>query len=621
MTESLSNYSAQITATGSLITFDAPSGGIFDSLSVPITPTQDLHGYAKPWPGGGGENLLPMPITSGSYNYGVTVAVNPDFSFVINKPNGSGWTIFQLGSFSLSAGTYTLIESDDGSANASIQILHEDGTAFTNTRYAKRRVFTLSSTETVSATYSRAAAATDVLTKIMLFAGNTKTADDYSPYSNICPISGIDNLSVYVSPTTQQAQATEYAVSFGSTVYAGFVDPITGEVKERPEYPSYNGEVLVGPWLSSMDEYAAGVTPTTGAQVVDLGGALSTASITPVDMPMLEGSNNVWVDTSAVITLIYRLLQVDRQTGATSIGRLAQSLLIANQFGAYSKVILNVTKELYYEAGNETGRTLELTCPFGTQAMANNILAMLEGFQYQPYTAERAILDPAAELGDGLTVNGVYGGIFRLSIKSGAVYNADVSAPADEEIDHEYAFIPNAERKIERRINNLSSELSVQAGEIAAKVDREGGDPSSVSWTMDADVFKVAVDGSDVLTVDENGLTVNGDGNFTGTVQAKNIAYGGSSGTMNGNGITSRSIGTSRVSNGINTSLGNADFSADVFSGAATANYMKANSVRVIGGQSFYVYGKQVVWSTINYKNHAGVNSTLKVLVQGGVNP
>lgn len=305
--------------------------------------------------------------------------------------------------------------------------------------------------------------------------------------------------------------------------------------------------------------------------------------------------------------------------GSTSIGKSAATLLVSKTFGAYSKVIINVTAELYYQAGNDTGRTLEIDCPWGTQAMANNLLSSLQGFQYQPFTAESAILDPAAELGDGITVNGIYGGIFKLTLRSGVLHAADVSAPQDEEIDHEYQYTPASERKIERRLNNMQSELSVQAGEISAKVDRQGGDPSSVSWKMDADVFKVAVDGSDVLTVNENGLTVNGDGNFTGTVQAKNIAYGGSSGTMNGNGITSRSIGTSRVSSGINTSLGNADFSADVFSGAATAEYLKGKSVYVSGGQSFYVYGKQVVWATINYKNHAGVNSSLTVLARGGI--
>ena len=583
VTESLSKYSDPITATGSLITFDAPSGGIFDSISVPITPTQDLHGYSHPWPAGGGENILPMPITSGSYANRVTVEVNPDLSFVINKSSGSGWTQFQLGSFSLDAGTYTLIEADDGSSNASISILHEDGTEITNTRYTKRRVFTLSSAETVSATYSRAASATDVLTKIMLFAGDAKTADDYSPYSNICPISGIDNLSVYVSPTTQQAQATEYAVSFGSTVYAGFVDPITGEVKERPEYPSYNGETLVGPWLSSMDEYAIGVTPTIGAQVVDLGGALATASITPVDISMRTGSNNVWVDTSAVITLIYRLLQVDRQIDRTSIGKRAESLDVLGKFSSISKVEVNVTENLFYEAGDSSGRTLTVDCPFGTQEMADNLLAMLAGFYYQPYDARKAILDPAFEIGDGVTVGNVYGGIFSIHQKCGPLHLADLSAPADEEIDHEYKFTPAAERKIERRLNNMESELSVQAGEISAKVDRQGGDHSSVSWLMDSDVFKVAVDGSDVLTVNENGLTVNGDGTFTGSVQAKNIRYGGSSGTFSGGGISGGSIGTSKFTSGINVSLGNADYSADVFSGAAVATFTKAKNLYCVG--------------------------------------
>lgn len=304
--------------------------------------------------------------------------------------------------------------------------------------------------------------------------------------------------------------------------------------------------------------------------------------------------------------------------GSTSIGKSAATLLVSKTFGAYSKVIINVTAELYYQAGNDTGRTLEIDCPWGTQAMANNLLSSLQGFQYQPFTAESAILDPAAELGDGITVNGIYGGIFKLTLRSGVLHAADVSAPQDEEIDHEYQYTPASERKIERRLNNMQSELSVQADQIAAKVDETGGN-SSFGWELTSAGFKLKSNGSDVMKVDSTGLTVNGDGNFTGTVQAKNIAYGGSSGTMNGNGITSRSIGTSRVSSGINTSLGNADFSADVFSGAATAEYLKGKSVYVSGGQSFYVYGKQVVWSTINYKNHAGVNSTLTVLVRGGV--
>ena len=307
--------------------------------------------------------------------------------------------------------------------------------------------------------------------------------------------------------------------------------------------------------------------------------------------------------------------------GSTSIGKSAATLLVSKTFGAYSKVIINVTAELYYQAGNDTGRTLEIDCPWGTQAMANNLLSSLQGFQYQPFTAESAILDPAAELGDGITMNGIYGGIFKLTLRSGVLHAADVSAPQDEEIDHEYQYTPASERKIERRLNNMQSELSVQADQIAAKVDETGGN-SSFGWELTSAGFKLKSNGSDVMKVDSTGLTVNGDGNFTGTVQAKNIAYGGSSGTMNGNGITSRSIGTSRVSSGINTSLGNADFSADVFSGAATAQWTKANNLMVQAGGLLRVVGSAKIqygssyasWQSKVVKDSGGSNITIHYL-------
>lgn len=592
----MSNYSDPITATGSLITFDAPTGGIFDSLSVPITPTQDLHGYANPWPAGGGVNKYDManwPVSTSRRYWGT------DIASVVTALN------------SLAEGTYTItakIKIDaltDTSGNRTYGFLCTGvsvngqktiATPAVGTVVSVSKTFTLSSAQVGTFTHcywyagtSSSTSDTATISEIGINVGSDAT---YYPYSNICPLIGLTGLSVYVSPTSQQAQATEYAVSFGSTVYAGFADPITGEVKERPEYPSYNGEVLVGPWLSSMDEYAVGVTPTTGAQVVDLGGALATASITPVDISMRTGSNNVWVDTSAVITLIYRLIQTDRKIDRTSIGKRAESLDVLGKFSSISKVEVNVTETLFYEAGDSSGRTLTVDCPFGTQEMANNLLAMLGGFYYQPYDARKAILDPAFEIGDGVTVGNVYGGIFSIHQKCGPLHLADLSAPADEEIDHEYKFTPAAERKIERRLNNMESELSVQAGEISAKVDRQGGDPSSVSWLMDSDVFKVAVDGRDVLTVDENGLTVNGDGNFTGNVQAKNIRYGGSNGTFSGGGISGGSIGTSKFTSGINVSLGNADYAADVFSGAVIASYGKFYNLQV--GRQFRFMGRLI---------------------------
>ena len=173
-----------------------------------------------------------------------------------------------------------------------------------------------------------------------------------------------------------------------------------------------------------------------GVQLVYELATPQTYQLTPTQISMLVGGqNNVWVDTSAVITLIYRLLQVDRQTDRTSIGKRAESLDVLGKFSSISKVEVNVTENLFYEAGDSSGRTLTVDCPFGTQAMANNLLAMLQGYVYQPFEARRSIANPATELGDGVTVGDVYGGIYAIYHKCGPLHLADLSAPADEEID------------------------------------------------------------------------------------------------------------------------------------------------------------------------------------------
>ena len=93
------------------------------------------------------------------------------------------------------------------------------------------------------------------------------------------------------------------------TVYSGTLmihEDGSGELRARPAYESYNGETLVGPWISSMDVYAPGTTPTIGAQVVDLGGEESVYLLTALQVPgMVFGENNIWADCGDV-EVMYR---------------------------------------------------------------------------------------------------------------------------------------------------------------------------------------------------------------------------------------------------------------------------------------------------------------------------
>lgn len=159
------------------------------------------------------------------------------------------------------------------------------------------------------------------------------------------------------------------------------------------------------------------------------------------------------------------------------IGQKMRSFDSAPQFDGFSKVVIQVSDELEYSAGNDSGRTLTLHNPWGTQAMANRILARIKGFQYQPYTANDARLNPAAELGDAVTANNMQGGIFTRRETFGPLMSSTVSAPEDEEIDHEYQYLSKQDRVIKRNMRQLTAELRVQAGLISLEVqERKAGE-------------------------------------------------------------------------------------------------------------------------------------------------
>ena len=163
---------------------------------------------------------------------------------------------------------------------------------------------------------------------------------------------------------------------------------------------------------------------------------------------------------------------------AVNISRRAKSANKAPLFEPYSKVIVHVGlstdggEEITYTAGDDTGRTLEVNNEWGTQQMANTILARIRGFQYQPFQAVEALVDPAVELGDGITVNGIYSGMFVQATKFGPLMKADVSAPVDEEIEHEYGFESRTDRAYTRMVAQTRSGISMSSEAITAEVYR-----------------------------------------------------------------------------------------------------------------------------------------------------
>lgn len=219
------------------------------------------------------------------------------------------------------------------------------------------------------------------------------------------------------------------------------------------------------------------------------------------------------------------------------IGTKAGGLETSPQFEPISKIILLVDSENYYEAGNDTGRTLEITCPYGTQAMANNLLSSLGGYAYQPATASDALIDPAAELGDAVTVGGVYTVLAQMDTTFDSLMTADIGAPGQEEIESEYPYVSQQQSDINRQIAQTRSEISKTSEEIGLRVDGLENQYAELKVTVDG-VTVTGPDGSTMInggkvTTDE--LEVNA-ANIKGQLTASQINTDGL--TVNAANIT-----------------------------------------------------------------------------------
>lgn len=190
-----------------------------------------------------------------------------------------------------------------------------------------------------------------------------------------------------------------------------------------------------------------------------------------------------------------------------NIGNNAFTLDTAPQFEPFTGVLLFYDEENAYFSGDESGRVLEAYCPWATQEMANNMLASVQGYAYQPYESAGALLDPAAELGDSALVGGITGTLASVKTTFDALCSSDISAPADEEVDHEYPYESPNTREMKRKVtlgrDYFGAKITKSKGLEITKTDKDGKTKSRAIFN--SDVFAMYNDdGGEALYFDSN---------------------------------------------------------------------------------------------------------------------
>lgn len=185
-----------------------------------------------------------------------------------------------------------------------------------------------------------------------------------------------------------------------------------------------------------------------------------------------------------------------------------------------SKVeLLNDNGDVVGVSGSDTGRTLTALQPDGTNAMAAAILAKVSGYKHVGYEGSQALLDPAVELGDAVTVDGLYVPLIALDMTFDPLLAPDISAPDADELDDEYPYKSPTQRQIERNMAKTRSLITKTSEEINLKVEGLDGRVSDVTQTVDGISLSVTSSSSpDGETTAKITLKV-GPNNYTGYIK------------------------------------------------------------------------------------------------------
>lgn len=270
-----------------------------------------------------------------------------------------------------------------------------------------------------------------------------------------------------------------------------------------------------------------------------------------------------------------------------------------------SRVTLLVDDENSLTAGDDTGMEVIASCPHATQPMVSALLQTMKGYQYQAYEAGAANIDPAAELGDGVTVGGIYSPLSKLS-DDGRGY-AGISSPGEAEMEDEYPAEGYITQEFNRKIAETRSTITKTSEEIMLKVKGVDGRVTSLSTSIDGIESNISSLNGSITNIkaDINGLRTTVSGKIDGSTAQSMIDQSIDKITLS---VSSSSSGTTFkiLSNGVVVdSTGSIDLHVDAVNidGTLTASEIEGDTITVRndnGRRCGYIYTEFA--STADYK-------------------
>ena len=226
-------------------TFETLAEADVTELTVGIEPVQDLNGYDAPWVGGAGKNLCPnVGWVQGQINS--NGGIN-SYSYSVS----SDFILLHAGEYTVSRHYDYLGNVGDGQLAYHTYDLNKNHLSDSGWR-PNNYSFSISEDSYIRITTRFAQNGVDITPAIVddgfwcqIELGSTATA--WQPYSNICPITGHDEVTVNFGAEQGTADET-YTTSLGQTVYGGTLDMVSGVLTADKAMVTLNGSETWNEW-------------------------------------------------------------------------------------------------------------------------------------------------------------------------------------------------------------------------------------------------------------------------------------------------------------------------------------------------------------------------------------
>lgn len=153
-------------------------------------------------------------------------------------------------------------------------------------------------------------------------------------------------------------------------------------------------------------------------------------------------------------------------------------------------ISMSDTEDHKFASGTATGQVITIPSnPYATQAICDDLFQRFGGKVYAPYTAQKALYDPAAELGDAVNVKGkVHSVIYQENMTLDYAFRSDIQAPDSQEITSEYPYQGSMDQmqlvrdEIKKRVD---TSLKMGLSDITAAVEETEGRIAQLQLSLD----------------------------------------------------------------------------------------------------------------------------------------